>query len=314
MAQKREKTLSYRRAEWLAGIPKGTTLESCLKAAHSILKTVEERTIIRDGGQHVKAIGKLAPRDGGIFLHIVADTPGEEASVVPKTKRGTEELEVATAPAPTDAEFMDGDAFLYVKDDHICLCTTGIRDGAVRQFLYEFFAKAKLGDHANKFELLKTPNVDKLRMMRTQGVKEIALKASVFEASAMYDKRKNTAGGLLRTLTKHLQAILQEELEEIDDSLRVQIIIKTDSRSRKNLKVGERRIESLAANVVQNAETDDDFEIVTGNGQTIKQHEVFLSETVQIDSLAKSVKRKDAWDHLEAYFRRLKASGALRHQ
>jgi hypothetical protein len=84
MADKREKTISYRRAEWLTNVPRGTTLESCLRDAHAKLKTVDERTIIRDNGQRIKSANKLSPRDGGFFLHIIADTPGEEASVVPK--------------------------------------------------------------------------------------------------------------------------------------------------------------------------------------------------------------------------------------
>src|SRR5580693_7914751 len=121
MAQTREKALTYRRAEWLDDIPRGTTLESCLSEAHRKLKTVQARTFTRDSGQCIRWARKLEPRDGGIFLHITADTPGDKASVVRKVGRGAEEAEVSTADAPSDAEFMDGDAFLYVKGDHVCL-------------------------------------------------------------------------------------------------------------------------------------------------------------------------------------------------
>jgi hypothetical protein len=311
MAEKREKTLSYRRAEWLTDIPRGTTLESCLKAAHTVLNTVQDRTIIRDSGQHISAVKKLAPRDGGFFLHVTADTPGEEASVVPKAKRDTEELDVGTIPAPDNAEFMDGDAFLYVKENHVCMCTTGLRDGAVRLFLYEFFVKARLGDWANKFELMKAASVDKIKMLRTQGVKEIALNASLYQATAQYDKRKSTTGGLLRTLAKHIQAIVQQEIEDFDDSLRVQVTIRTDGRVRKHLSVGERRIEKLAADVVEHAEANDDFEIVTNYGQRVRPDEIFLSETMIITAHGKSVRRTDAWDHLEKYYKRLRRAGAL---
>jgi hypothetical protein len=311
MAKTREKTLSYRRAEWLTDIPKGTTLESCLKAAHNVLKTVQQKTIIRDNGQQIRAVKKLAPRDGGFFLHVTADTPGEEASVVPKAQKDTEELDVGTVAAPDNAEFMDGDAFLYVRDDHVCICTTGMRDGAVRLFLYEFFAKARLGDWANKFDLFKAANVDKLRMLRTQGVKEIALKATLFQATTQYEKRKGTTGGLLRTLARHIQAIIQSEIEDFDDSLRVQVTIRTDGRVRKHLSLGERRIEKLAADVVEHEQANDDFEIITNYGQKVRPDEIFLSETMFIAAQGKSVKRPDAWDHLEKYYNRLRKAGAL---
>ncbi|MFZ1961244.1 MAG: hypothetical protein WAU63_08370, partial [Methylovirgula sp.] len=130
MADQREKTLSYRRAEWLTDdLPETATLESYLRSAHNTLKTVAERTIIRDSGQCIRSVKKLAPHDGGIFVHLVADTPGELTSIVPKIKRDLE-VEVDTASAPENAEFMDGDAFLYVRDNHVFICSSGIRDGA----------------------------------------------------------------------------------------------------------------------------------------------------------------------------------------
>jgi hypothetical protein len=97
----------------------------------------------------------------------------------------------------------------------------------------------------------------------------------------------------------------------IDDSLRVQVTIKTDGRFRKHLALGEKRIETLATDVVENAESNDDFEIVTNYDQRIGSNEIFLNEVVFIDSYGKSVKRADAWDHLEKFFNRLKKSGAL---
>jgi len=59
-----------------------------LRDAHNVLKTVEERTVIRDNGQCIRSAKKLAPRDGGIFVHLISDTPGEQASVIPKMKKG----------------------------------------------------------------------------------------------------------------------------------------------------------------------------------------------------------------------------------
>ena len=188
MVDKREKTLSYRRAEWLTDIPRGTTLESCLRDAHGAIKTVDERTIVRDSGQCIRSANKLAPRDGGILLHLTVDTPGEEASVVPK-KGNVETFEVGTASAPADAEYMDGDAFLYVHGDDVCMCSTGLRDGAILLFLYEFFTKARLGKHATKFDLLKVPSIDKMRLLNREGVKQIDLRATLYQATTQYEAK-----------------------------------------------------------------------------------------------------------------------------
>jgi len=73
MVKTREKTLTYWRAEWLDDRPEGTTLESCLRDAHNALLTLEDRTVIRDNGQCIRSAKKHAPRDGGIFVHLIAE-------------------------------------------------------------------------------------------------------------------------------------------------------------------------------------------------------------------------------------------------
>ena len=98
MPEKREKTLSYRRAAWLEE-GHGLTLEKCLKEAHRNLKSVEERTVVYQG-QHTKSLNFKEASAGGAFLHIATDTPGEFASVVPKAKPGVTDLDLRVASPP----------------------------------------------------------------------------------------------------------------------------------------------------------------------------------------------------------------------
>jgi predicted nucleic-acid-binding protein len=311
MAQTREKVLHYRRAEWLDDVPDGTTLESLLSQAHRKLKTVEDRSIVRDSGQCIRCVKKLEPRGGGIFVHITADTPGEQASVVPKVKRGIEETEVATASAPPDAEFMDGDAFLYVTENHVCMCSTGMRDGGIRHFLYEFFEKANLGDHATKFELLKVANVDKIKLLHAEGVKEIELRASMYQATAQYEKRKSQASGMLRSVARQVRSVLGGSDDAFDDSLRVNIKIYTDGRFQKHFSVGEKKIERLATDVIKNEEDYDDYIITTNTGQKIGPEEVYIKKVAPMTALGKSVRYTSAWENLEIFYKKLKRDGAL---
>ena len=89
------------------------------------------------------------------------------------------------------------------------------------------------------------------------------------------------------------------------------MIIKTDERARKHLTLGEKRIETMAIDVVNNFEEDDDFTIVTNSRQKIKANEIFVSEVVLIDAHGKSVKCQKAWDALMGFYVSLKKSGAL---
>ena len=68
---------------------------------------------------------------------------------------------------------------------------------------------------------------------------------------------------------------MQSEIDEFDDSLRVQVTIKTDGRVRKHLSLGEKRIEKLASDVVEHAETTDDFEIITITAKKFAQTKYF---------------------------------------
>lgn len=124
MVARRDKTLSYRRAEWFAS-GNAPGLEKCIRHALSQLKSAEDRTINRDGYTGKVARATDCP-DGGLFLHIATETPGEAASVVPKAAPDADALDLRTEAPPDDGEWLDGDAFLYANADHVCLCTTGL--------------------------------------------------------------------------------------------------------------------------------------------------------------------------------------------
>jgi hypothetical protein len=111
--------------------------------------------------------------------------------------------------------------------------------------------------------------------------------------------------------SRHLKAIIGVGHEDFDDSLRVQIVVRTDKRSRKHIKLGEKRIESLAEDVIKHFDKEDDFTIVTAQGQKITATEIFVHEIMLVDTLGKSVKCQKAWDALDNFYKRLKKSGAL---
>jgi hypothetical protein len=101
------------------------------------------------------------------------------------------------------------------------------------------------------------------------------------------------------------------EQKDIEDGLRVMLTIKTDERFSKGVAIGEKKIEMLAADVVKNQEDYDDYRIITGTGQTISPTEIFVNNSVLIDSLGKSVKRDKAWDELSGFYKTLNKTGVL---
>ena len=310
MADKKERTVSYRRAEWIIKNPGSITLSSALQQAAAKRTTVEARTIVRDNGQLLKLATLTPDKHGGFYLHLTLETPGEAASIIPAVARTSDHVEVKTVAAPKKTEFMDGDAFVYIRDNHVCLCATGIHDSTIQFFLQTFFKDAKFRKDAHQFSLLKIASVDKIKLIESQGVKEIELGASVYEATRHYQRRKAQPQGLLGAISRHLKTVLGAANDVNHDALAVSLTIKADRR-RLGLPLGEKRIQTLATGLIDNQEKDDKFVIITKGDQRISPDEIFVRSKVQIDSKAKSVDRDKAWHEVYEFYEMLSSSGAL---
>jgi hypothetical protein len=308
MAARREKTLNYRRAAW---VDENTTmsLEHYIKQMDDKLQTVNEKTISRGDGQHIK-IAKLKLNNiGGVFMHIVTDTPGEDASVVPHNSDCETEIDMATTEAPDKFEFMDGDAFIYVRRNDVVICTTNLRDGGVSSYLQALFRRARLSNNSTQFTLLKVANVDKINMINSQGIKEIDLRTTVSKAAMDFSRRKHQTQTIAGAAARHVKAIFGKPNDVTQDALSISIIIKTDYRVRKQLALGEKMIDKLAINLIESQEDDDEFLITTKTGQTISRNEISVKSIASINASGKTVERERAWDKLQEFFNSLKESG-----
>jgi hypothetical protein len=252
----------------------------------------------------------MKPSKSGYLLHFTADTPGEAASIVPKKAIVADEIQVGTAAPPADAEFMDGDAFLYVNHNDVCFCATGLRDSTIRHVLQEFFRLARIRKDADQFDLLKIADVNKVKLLQSQGVAEIELRSTLSVATVSYNRRKLQPQGILGAAAKQVKAILGKEHDVTSDALRVMLTIKSDKR-RLGIALGEKRLKTLATSVINDQETDDEYVIITKGGQRIGPNENLMRSTVMIDAIGKSVQRDKAWKELYSFYETLESSGAL---
>ena len=307
MAKSRKKTISYRRAEWLKVDSQKRTLEDFIAAAHAIYKTVKCRKFQRPDGQIVKCASYNPLDAGGAFLHLVAETPGDEASTLSAEDEEKEASEVGVAPPPTGKEFMDGDIFVYVVGNNVCLCSTVLRDAVLTLYLQSVFQKAKLGEVATMFELQKVANIDKLKVIQAEGVKEIDIKASLYDASLHCETRNATTMRALGVAAKHIKAVFGSNPKASPDNLQVGITIVADGRMKGRI-LGDDHIKKLAKEVV---EGDDDYVIVTKKNQRISKDEIYVRDKVDIAKHGKSIKRDAAWEALSNFYTGLLTSGVV---
>lgn len=306
MPARRQKTLHYRSAVWFQD---GVTLESYTRQALQELPTAQDRTVEAGEDHFVHCLHARRRQGGGVFLHITADTPGESASTVPK-QLNIADVEVGQAPPPDDAEYMDGDVFAFIRDNHVCFCSGSglMREGSLQRFLAQFFEKAELGDNSGEFLFKKIADAQKTALIEAQGVREIDLKASLFAATSHYAGRTQQPVGLLRqTALRVYNALLAEDSEDREDNLLLNLSIHADGRIKKNPELGFQRLEELARQIVDTEEPGDDYTIVTKDNQRITPASLILQKTLTLPSAGKSVSREPTWVELLAFYNELRA-------
>lgn len=308
MVSEIDRTLSYRRAQF-AKPPKGKkTLEHFVMEAYDKLPSIADRTVqVSDGytleGRHQRRVPKQ-----GHFIHLVAYTAGEEASIVPE-KKHAEQADIDTAPPPEGSDYMDGDMMALISADHVIICSSSLHEARLHTYLTNLFEKAKLPDESRVFSLMRTADVSVLKTLQKEGIKEISFESSIYEATIDHVKRKSTAKKIEGALWDEIKAAFSKDknLKDVlnEENISAEVIISFDARKKGD--IGPRRLDFLGKKLVE--EGDSEFEIITREGNTIRGDQMSLKKRVRLPKYGKTVAHGAAFDELGQYFLELKATG-----
>jgi len=304
MPEEKTKTLSYRRAQFLS--PEAErALEDYLSEAKS--KTPDLAKFIHENGFVLEERHHLFDPKVGHFLHIVAFTPGEKASIVPHLPGA-----LATTSPPKQSDFLDGDIMVLIAGNHAIICSNGLHEKKVEQFLDKYFEAAGLDRVARCFNLTKVANINKVKMIEAQGVKEITLSSSLFDVSMQHNERTTVSKRLSGAFWDEVKALVLKDdgTSEIEESenLTAHLVLSYDGR-KKEISVGRKRLEDISKKVVE--EDEEGFSIVTVSGETLRGSDIALRKFTKIQKHGKSVLHSHAWTELEAYYRELYYNGLL---
>lgn len=320
----------YRRAKWDEQ-RKDKSLEELLITSHVTLKTVGARTFIAGEGEIRGADFEARPGQG-VFLHVASYVPDEQTTTIEKDTAATRtKLYAETASAGRN--FLGGDIFVYVKDNHLILCPSGVRETVAFSYIYQVLQKCKHHRMLASFQLEKVAKASKLAMIASEGVKAIELNSSLYEASldhvtAVAKKKKDSkfkVEELLKKTAEFIEEMFAEDadLKEIKEkeNLDIKLSLRFDGReARKKGKaadfgvLGKSRLKKTSEAIVAEFEKgalEDGFIIVTGEGNTITPDEIRVSESFRVEVFGKSLNRDDAYLKLKGYYDKLKGSGVL---
>ncbi len=297
-ALSKDKILYYRRARW--DKQEKVTLEKLLVEAHTVLTTRGQRTFSMVSGYELVG-ARVKISDDGLFLQIASNVPNQPTSTINKDK-SVASATIAEEPAPEGKDFLEGDIFVLVKDNHVILCPSGIRENNVTSYFKKALKSAKLKINSDTLELCKIADANKVSMIKNEGVKELRLSSSLYHASLIeMDKANSKPSGLLSSISTQLTRIFSKDstLKEISEleNLNVDVVLSFDGNEgrKKHLppkfgEAGRERLLKTAEMILTESDDDEGFEIITGKKNKISSDQIRVAENATIRTLGKSHK------------------------
>lgn len=310
MNKEKSRTLFYRRVAWINGA--SGSLEKHLSKVHDSLVTTHDRTFPHGDGE-IQGL-TVEKRKNGLFFHLASYTPHQPTSLVPFPSKAKSK-DTSPEPPPDKHNYLEGDIFFLVNGNHLVLCPSGARESVALSYINHALRKAGMEKLITRFSIEPVAKIDKVKLLQQEGVKKVALNASLYEATMEYMERKTTKMNLLHGVAEEVLALFAEDnnkdLQEIGEmeNLSVKLEISFDSR-KKGGTLGRERLEKTAGMLIADDE-DQGFSIITGSGKRLTADEIRISDKVMLAPHGNSVFRSSARDALEQYLSDLKESGML---
>ncbi len=321
----RDRTVYYFRAQTTKKlVTPGLTLESALVSSWNNLPLVKQR-IWRYNGKTIFGMA-LEPKTLNIngrnkqchVLTIGIAESGAEANVIDVSKGSTtKSLSSNTHSAPAGSEYLDGEAFVCIMDNHILISPCDALRGVIsNRFLLKLISFAKHVD-AKNFTVIQVANKKTLQTVLDEGVKKIDLNTGIFMASYDRIKAQIKPNSFTEKMAKKLDELApiitpaRTKSQLLDyDSLNTKIIISHDMRvgSAPAKDEGKAITEDAKSLLESNVEG---FTLVTRKGRTITPDKVVMNETVTVQRHGKSVKQNHIWDILSAQMQKYNDTGVL---
>lgn len=319
------KKIHYVRAVYSPNSQPGTSFDCLVREALTRLQSVADTAvtmatlgIVGVRARHSEWNNPRAP----LKLALGAGTPDESMGTFGTSEPAREDADAPHHP-PEERAFKLADAFVLIEENDLLIITDGSIRGysAVYRYFKGLFDSANLDPVAQAFDLHPASNQDKRQTLQSEGVGSLALKGTMFAATAELDGQDGgSIFDAVRQMKRTFQALLTEEIrtEEAQASLarhwgeiNVTTTI-TPKKSQINTPVVVEAINSATEELID--ETPDDAEVVitTGSGNTIKSGDVILKKTVRLHRKDRrnDIDHLDAWVELDTYRDELRERGA----
>jgi hypothetical protein len=293
--KKKPKRLLYLRASFSKPDDKAPsrTLEIYLRKAYKSLPNVEDR-VVEYAGQ--SWFGNwFETEEDCIFFQFSAATPGENATIVPTSGLKVPTIDLKPTAPPKDSEFSDGDIICCVKNDDIFACCSHLRDSAIRPYLLALFSAVDIGDRTRTLQIDRPGNFDKIRMIKSAGVKSIILNAAL-DSSEFQRLDKIKPKGFFHNLIRDLSIRdrgLVEAARAAGSMFKVGITVPKKGQVGPLKWFDEVAEETLDEGIPYRIETRD--------GKVITPEEITITRPERFEAFGKTVFRSEAMTKLREF-------------
>ncbi|ELE2166514.1 hypothetical protein RC856_003221 [Vibrio fluvialis] len=321
----RSRTVYYFRADPIATLsdPK-MTLQTALEQSWAKLNQIRQRTTPSNGKTLVgmDSDQRSITHKGGTSTCLVftlgVTERGALANIINTASTGSlASLQSSTHQAPNGSEYLDGEAFICVMENHILISPCDALRGPIsNKFIKELLKKAAHAD-ARCFNIVQVANQKTMQTVLQEGVKRIELNTSLFMASYERMKSQITAGTFTDKLGKQVGSLMKSimpgktQKQILDyESLTAKLIISHDMRVASKNAVQEGQDVTDGATELLDANVEG-FTLLTSSGKKITRDQVIMNEKIDIEAHGKSVKQDLIWNALSYIMEKYSSKGVL---
>lgn len=276
------------------------TLEKLIRRLHQDRTTVAQRRArFQDFVVECRHAEETAK---GVFLHLAAYVPNDLIAVVPNADR-SREADLRLLKPPANTEFHDGDVMAFVKGDDIALCRSGLPEGALTSYVMDLSNECGIDSRTSTFSMFKRPDVDKLALIRKDGIKSVSLNSIAHAASVSRVERESIKHTIIGNALEELKTLagITEDIPEDAENLKVEVMFSFDKRN--GTVLDQKQLSALATHMLK---TDDEgFTIRTISGRVIRADDVVISKVVALKPFGKSIGHDETWEALHTFYREI---------
>ncbi|MDN3524346.1 hypothetical protein QWY79_03595 [Halomonas sabkhae] len=257
-----------------------------------------------------------------LLLAIGAGAPGERMGTFGTDVVADHDDDLPEDP-PEDRAFKLADAFVLIEGQELLVCTDGAMRGyaSAEKYLRGLFNRANLDPAVAAFELQPASNQEKRQTLEREGVKEIAIKGTMYAATQELEGQ-DPAGftEYFRRFRQRCQDYLAEEVEDeqeqevlarhwADINVTTTIMPKGGTYAVPAVLTS---LDEAGLDMVDEIPDDSEVVITTRAGNTIRTGDVILKKKVRLrrKEQQNDLDAFEVWDELKIFHHELRHRGA----